>query len=114
MERIIITMPEYWQHIETLKRRPLKIVEIEIPDYSPTYGVVPVSSDRDYHLNVQIEEHHQEVMITADKEGLIMLARHLLTLAQDEVPSGCHIHYDDDTSSGILEKGSRTIVVSKI
>ncbi len=110
MERIIIKMPEYWQNIETLSQRPLKKVEIEIPDYSASYGVVPADSDGDYILDVQIEEGHQEVTITADKEGLIVLARHLLTLAQDDVPPGCHIHYDDDASSGFLEKGSRSMV----
>ncbi len=114
MERIIIKMPEYWHHIEAFSQRPLKEIEMEIPNYAPSYGVVPVGSDRDYILAVQIAGSPQEVTITADKEGLIVLARHLLTLAQDDVPSGCHIHYDDYSSSGLLEKGSRSMVVNKM
>ncbi|MBA2680161.1 MAG: hypothetical protein H0U76_17415 [Ktedonobacteraceae bacterium] len=114
MERIIIQMPEYWHHIEAFSQRPLKGIEMEIPKYAPAYGVIPVGSDRDYMLAVQIAESPQEVMITADKEGLIVLARHLLTLAQDDVPSGSHIHYDDSPSSGSLAKASCSMVVSKM
>jgi hypothetical protein len=88
--------------------------QIEIPGYSPSYGVVPIGSDRDSILDVQIEEKSKQVIITADKEGLIVLARHFLTLAQNDAPPGCHIHYDDDASSGFLEKGSRSMVVSKM
>jgi len=115
MENISIKIPQYWQQNETLRQRPLKNMEMEIPGYSSSYGVVPVGSDGDYHLDVQIRgERHQEVTITADKEGLIVLARHLLTLAQDDVPSGCHIHYDEIAFSGFLDKGSCSMIVNKL
>lgn len=50
------------------------------------------------------------VSIRANQEGLITLAKHLLTLAQPDVPSGHHFHYDsftcldDDSVSFILER----------
>ncbi|EFH84129.1 Imm32 family immunity protein [Ktedonobacter racemifer] len=112
MGNMVIKMPAYWREMEPFKDRPVNQVEIEIPAYSRSYGVIPASSDEDYILDVQIEASSQEVMITGDKEGLIMLARHLLTLAQDEVPAGCHIHYDE--FNGMLDKGSLPMVIGKI
>lgn len=38
-------------------------------------------------------------------------ARHLLTLAQDSVPSGTHIHFDDLNS---LEDGSIGLIIEKL
>jgi hypothetical protein len=43
------------------------------------------------------------IAISANKAGLVSLARQLLTLAQDNVPSGSHFHFDDYNS---LEDGS--------
>lgn len=114
MERLIINMPTNWQQSERLRQRPLKTIQIDVPEYSPRWGVVPVYSDTDYLLDVQVNESNHEVMITADTEGLIVLARHFLTLALESVPSGCHIHYDDNPSSGLLSKGSLPMVVSKV
>lgn len=65
-------------------------------------------------LDVQVEGPEQQVILRADKEGLITLARHLLTLAQDTVPSGAHIHYDDDAATGQLKRGSHAMVINKI
>lgn len=112
MANMVIKMPAYWHAMDELKDRPVNKVEIEIPAYLPSYGVIPVDSDGDHILDVQIEVNSQEVMITGDKEGLIMLARHLLTLSQDEVPAGCHVHYDD--FNGMLDKGSLSMVISKM
>ena len=38
------------------------------------------------------------------------LARHLLVLAQEEAPSGCHIHLDEFNS---LEDGSVELILDK-
>jgi hypothetical protein len=48
--------------------------------------------------------------IVADKNGLISLAKQLLSLAQDDIPVGNHIHYDSWNS---LEKGSMEFVIEK-
>lgn len=52
-----------------------------------------------------------EVTIRANKSGLISLARHLLTLAQDSTPKHSHIHLDDYNS---LEEGSAELILEKI
>ena len=45
-----------------------------------------------------------------EKSGLISLARHLLTLAQDSVPKHSHIHLDEYNS---LEEGSAELINQK-
>ena len=108
MEQIEIRMPEYIQQNARTKTRPVKKVEIEVPEYSPQYGVWPILEEK-YILDVQIDTDNT-IVITADKGGLISLARHLLTLSQDEVPAGCHVHYDEN----ILEDGSREFILCKV
>lgn len=51
-----------------------------------------------------------EIIVRANCDGLRTLARHLLTLAQDGVPEGAHLHLDD--SAG-LEPGSLAIVLER-
>ncbi|MBR0352180.1 MAG: hypothetical protein IJH53_03145 [Oscillospiraceae bacterium] len=48
-------------------------------------------------------------MISANREGLLSLARQLLALA-DGVP-GDHIHYDEDNS---LEPGSSEMIIEQV
>ena len=50
------------------------------------------------------------VRIEANKEGLISLARHLLELAQENVPPFAHIHLDEYNS---LDDGSTELVIVK-
>lgn len=52
----------------------------------------------------------KEVLISANNEGLLSLANHLLTLAQKEVPIGSHIHLDEYNS---LEEGSIDLIIEK-
>lgn len=54
---------------------------------------------------------NDEVVISANREGLISLANHLLNLAQTDVPCGTHIHLDENNS---LEDGSQSIIIEKI
>ena len=49
-----------------------------------------------------------EIVISANREGLLSLAKHLTALA-DGLP-GDHIHYDQDNS---LEEGSTELIVEK-
>ena len=51
-----------------------------------------------------------EIIIEANKEGLVSLARHLLELSQDAVPQFTHFHLDE---FGALEKGSSELIVVK-
>ena len=50
------------------------------------------------------------VRIEANKEGLISLARHLLALAEENVPEYAHFHLDEFNS---LNDNSREITVVK-
>ncbi|MCP4347025.1 MAG: hypothetical protein GY795_16040 [Desulfobacterales bacterium] len=51
------------------------------------------------------------VVIKANRAGLISLARHLLTLSQDSIPKGHHIHLDDLNG---LEDSSCELIFEKI
>ena len=50
-----------------------------------------------------------EIVISANREGLLSLAKHLTALA-DGVP-GNHIHYDEYNS---LEEGSAEMIIERI
>jgi hypothetical protein len=53
----------------------------------------------------------REIAIAANRAGLISLARHLVTLALETVPSGYDLHYSD---LSILEEGSVQLHISKL
>lgn len=61
-------------------------------------------------FKIKVEKNNNEVLISANKEGLISLANHLLTLSQDEIIEGAHIHLDEYNS---LEENSLGIVIEK-
>lgn len=82
-------------------------ITLEIPEYT----------ENGFTLNwtdsfvIKVESSAPEVVISANKEGLMSLANHLLNLAQDTVPAGAHFHFDAYNS---LEDGSSELVVQKI
>jgi hypothetical protein len=83
-------------------------INIEIPEYLPTEGI-RIEWEKGFTIAVRIDG--DQVIIQADKPGLISLARQLLTLAQDQIPSGHHIHYDEFNS---LEEGSDEMIIEKM
>jgi hypothetical protein len=50
-----------------------------------------------------------EIVISANREGMLSLAKQLMALA-DGVP-GDHIHYDDQNS---LEEGSAEMIIERV
>ena len=52
---------------------------------------------------------NNSIAISANREGLLSLAKHLTALADAE--PGAHIHYDECNS---LEEGSAEIVLEKV
>lgn len=82
-------------------------ITLEIPEYSKD-GLKLNWTDS---FVIKVESSAQEVIVSANKEGLMSLANHLLNLAQDSVPAGAHIHFDAYNS---LEDGSSELVVQKI
>lgn len=81
---------------------------LDIPDYSPETGVV-LKWENDAEIKVSTE--HGEVLIEANAEGLTSMANHLLNLAQTDVPSGTHIHLDENNS---LKDGSSDLIIAKL
>jgi len=82
--------------------------EIEVPEYSKETGI---KMNWEYGFTIDARMANNVVAIKANKEGLISLARHLLNLAQESIPSGYHFHLDESNS---LEDGSCEIVVEKL
>jgi hypothetical protein len=81
--------------------------EIEVPDYSPSDGL---RLEWDHGFSITVQASASSTMIMANVEGLVSLARLLLTLAQPNVPVGVHIHLDQSNS---LEGGSQELVIQR-
>lgn len=82
-------------------------LQIEIPDYLPNEGFNHEWC-KDFQIKTSFERN--VFVIKANKEGLISLAKQLLQLAQDDVPNGYHLHYDEFNS---LENDSPDFVIEK-
>lgn len=74
------------------------IYSIQVPEYDVAEGI---EFEWDDDSRVEIRMSGQDVTVYANTPGLISLARHLLTLAQQDVPSGRHIHLS--SWSGLAE-----------
>lgn len=82
--------------------------EIEVPSYSNRTGF---KFDWQYGFTIDARITDNTVVIKANKEGLVSLARHLLSMSQEGIPSGYHFHLDETNS---LEDGSCEIIVEKL
>ncbi len=60
-----------------------------------------------YKIRVTIDK--GTALISANREGLLSLARQLTAMAQE--PVGSHIHYDQSNS---LEEGSTELIIERI
>ena len=81
--------------------------EVEIIQYDANEGI---QFKWENNFAIEVKKEDGEIIISANNEGLISLARHLLTLAQNEVPIGTHIHLDEYNS---LEEGSADLIIVK-
>ncbi len=59
-------------------------------------------------FRISVNQHHQEVTVSANREGLLSLASQLRALAEGK--PGDHIHYDAYNS---LEEGSAELIIEK-
>lgn len=82
-------------------------LEINLPTYSEELGL-QASWEPGFEIAVQVVAN--EIVIRANKQGLISLAKQLLILAQDEVPQGAHFHLDDTNS---LEMNAVPMILEK-
>lgn len=64
--------------------------------------------EEDFSIKCSIDDN--SVIIEANKGGLISLARHLLELAQENVPEFEHIHLDEYNS---LDDNSAELIIVK-
>ena len=60
-------------------------------------------------FTIKTEALEGEFVISANKEGMLSLARQLTALAEGE--PGDHIHYDENNS---LEEGSAELIIERI
>lgn len=60
-------------------------------------------------FSIAVKVECDAVTITANKEGLMSLANHLIALAQDNTP-GAHLHLDENNS---LEDNSTELIIEK-
>lgn len=60
-------------------------------------------------FTIKVRGEEKEVVISANKEGLISLANQLKALANDSI--GSHIHFDENNS---LEDGSTDLIIERI
>lgn len=79
---------------------------MNLTPYDPQRGL---RFDWDDGFEIALQVHDAEVHLTANRAGLLSLARHLMTLAQTDVPSGHHLHLTahqelDSTLDLILER----------
>ena len=60
-----------------------------------------------FRISVSISDN--TVTLSANREGLLSLARQLMDLSQEE--TGTHIHYDEHNS---LDDGSKDLIIERI
>ena len=82
-------------------------LEINLPVYSEELGL---QSSWEPGFEIAVTVARNEAIISANKQGLISLAKQLLTLAQNEAPKGSHFHLDETTA---LESKSISLILAK-
>ncbi len=82
-------------------------IDIDVPEFNIEKGF-EYRWKNNFEIETKVE--NGVIAIIANKEGLVSLANHLLNLAQESVPSGYHLHFDEYNS---LEEGSLEIIVQK-
>lgn len=83
-------------------------VVLDVPKYKPESGF-KFKWETDFAVKITVEK--GVTTLSANKEGLISLANHLLNLAQDNVKPGTHFHLNEYNS---LDKGSTELIVEKV
>lgn len=61
--------------------------------------------------SIKVEQRNREILISANREGLLSLANHLIALAQEEAKKGTHFHFDEYNS---IEENSIDLIIEKI
>ena len=80
-------------------------MEIFVPKYNNGFHFV---WEPESVIKCELRENY--ILLEANRDGLVSLARHLLELADEDVPEYTHLHFDD---YGELEPGSTELIVVK-
>jgi hypothetical protein len=80
---------------------------VQIGSYNPDRGL---RLEWSLGFEIEVQAHQGEVVIKANKAGLVSLAQHMLTLAEDPMPNGTHIHLDPARE---LEDASLDLVIER-
>lgn len=67
----------------------MKVI-VDIPNYDGNGLDVIWENGSNYAISVE----ENSVVVSANKSGLISLAKQMLYLAHNDLPTGSHIHYD--------------------
>lgn len=81
-------------------------IKLTIPEYSDQ----GLKYEWESGFEIKAEINEGVIIISANKAGLISLAKHMLVLAQDAVPVGHHMHFDEYNS---LEESSAQLIIDK-
>jgi len=81
---------------------------VDVPAYGSDGNLNFVWDDG---FQILVDRSNSEITIRANAAGLVSLARHCLTLAQEAVPPGSHIHLTDSVE---LEAGSGDLIIDKL
>jgi hypothetical protein len=82
-------------------------VVIDVPEGKEGEGLRAIWEG---NFEIYVSVNNEVVSISANKDGLVSLARHLLHLSQDVFPVGRHWHFDSLNS---LEEGSCELTIDK-
>lgn len=83
-------------------------VVLDIPEYKPESGF-EFKWEPGFRLKIEVE--NGVTTLSANRQGLISLANHLLNLAQDNIKVGTHFHLDEYNS---LDEGSSDLIIEKV
>jgi len=81
---------------------------IEIPEYDPQHGF-SYRWEKGFVIQTSVE--NGEIRLTANRAGLLSLVNHFLTLAQEGVAPGTHLHLDESNS---LDAPSCALLIEKV
>lgn len=83
-------------------------INIDIPDYDGNAIDVVWERKSDY----KVEMNGREVIIAANDEGLVSLAKQMLYMACNNIPAGSHVHYDNFFTRN--DTGKYELVIEKM
>lgn len=93
----------------------MKII-VDVPNYDGNGLDIVWESNAEYSIDVK----NDNVLILANKNGLISLAKQMLYMAYNDLPLGSHVHYDsfftkmvDNKFDLIIEKQDQSVDGSK-